>query len=59
MLTKSTAVELAPLGIRVNCVSPSTVDTNLYLYAGLTPAEYSNFKGRVAKNNPMGKMASD
>jgi NAD(P)-dependent dehydrogenase (short-subunit alcohol dehydrogenase family) len=35
-LTKSSAVELAPLGIRVNCVSPSTVDTNMYLYMGMT-----------------------
>lgn len=59
MLTKTTAVELAPQGIRVNCVSPSTVDSNLYLYAGLTPTEYKNFKSRVASNNPMGRMASD
>ena len=59
MLTKASAAELAPLGIRVNCVSPSTVDTNLYLFAGLTQSEYSNFKGRVAGNNPMGRMATD
>ena len=35
-LTKSAAIELAPLGIRVNCVSPAIVDTNLYLYMGMT-----------------------
>ena len=35
-MTKSSAIELAPLGIRVNCVSPATVDTNMYLYMGMT-----------------------
>lgn len=59
MLTKSSAVELAPLGIRVNAVAPSTTDTNLYLFAGLTPAQYKDFKGRAASNNPMNKIASD
>ena len=28
MLTKSSAMELAPFGIRVNCVAPSHVETN-------------------------------
>lgn len=40
MMTKSSAVELAPFGIRVNCVAPSLVDTNLYRYAGLSEIEY-------------------
>ena len=35
-MTKSSAIELAPLGIRVNCVSPAIVDTNMYLYMGMT-----------------------
>ena len=43
-LTKSSAIELAPLGIRVNCVSPSTVDTNMYLYMGMTEPKYARFK---------------
>lgn len=40
MLTKCSALELAPLGIRVNAVSPSTIDTNLYRYTGMTEVEY-------------------
>lgn len=34
MLTKTSALELAPFGVRVNSVSPCMVDTNLYRYAG-------------------------
>lgn len=41
MLTKCCALELAPLGIRVNAVSPTTVDTNLYRYTGMSEMEYS------------------
>ena len=43
-LTKSTALELAPKGIRVNCVSPATIDTNMYLYMGMTEPQYERFK---------------
>jgi NAD(P)-dependent dehydrogenase (short-subunit alcohol dehydrogenase family) len=40
MLTKSSSLELAPLGIRVNAVSPTIIDTNLYRYTGMTEQEY-------------------
>lgn len=40
MLTKCSAMELAPLGIRVNAVSPSIIDTNLFRYTGMSEAEY-------------------
>jgi NAD(P)-dependent dehydrogenase (short-subunit alcohol dehydrogenase family) len=40
MLTKCSSLELAPLGIRVNAVSPSTIDTNLWRYTGMTEPEY-------------------
>jgi len=40
MLTKTSALELAPMGIRVNAVSPTTIDTNLYRYTGMSELEY-------------------
>ena len=59
MLTKSSAVELAPLGIRVNCVAPGLVDTNLYRYAGLSEIEYEALQKRAADNNPFQRNCTD
>jgi NAD(P)-dependent dehydrogenase (short-subunit alcohol dehydrogenase family) len=53
MLTKVTALELAPLGIRVNAVCPSFVDTNLYRFTGMKDAEYNKLKQRAANNIPL------
>ena len=53
MLTKSSAIELAPLGIRVNGVSPATTKSNLHMYAGLTKAQNEAFLGRATKNIPL------
>lgn len=53
MLTKCSALELAPLGIRVNAVSPATIDTNLYRYTGMSESEYNSFKKRAASNIPL------
>ena len=58
MLTKCSALELAPLGIRVNAVSPATIDTNLYRYTGMSEAEYQNFKKRAASTIPMQRIGT-
>ena len=55
MLTKSCALELAPFGVRVNCVAPSLWDTNLYRYSGLSESEYDELRDRALENNPMHK----
>jgi len=57
MLTKCSALELAPLGIRVNAVSASTVDTNLYRYTGISESEYNAFKKRAAACIPLQRIA--
>ena len=54
MLTKTTALELAEAGIRVNCVAPSVVDTNMYRYCGLINyGENESFMKRAAQNIPL------
>jgi NAD(P)-dependent dehydrogenase (short-subunit alcohol dehydrogenase family) len=53
MLTKCSALELAPLGIRVNAVEASLIDTNLFRYTGMNESEYKSFKKRAASNIPL------
>lgn len=53
MLTKTSALELAPMGIRVNAVAPATIDTNLFRYTGMSELEYTQFKKRAAANVPL------
>ena len=55
-LTKCSAMELAPFGIRVNAVAPSFVDTNLYRSAGLTEPEVDALKIRARNNMPMARL---
>jgi NAD(P)-dependent dehydrogenase (short-subunit alcohol dehydrogenase family) len=52
MLTKSMAVELAPLGIRVNAVSPGTIETDINRHL-LADAE---FRARKGGGNALGRV---
>ncbi|KAM7541202.1 hypothetical protein Aperf_G00000022871 [Anoplocephala perfoliata] len=56
--TRNAAVELGSKGIRVNCVAPGVVVTELHRRAGLSEAEYSAFLNRARSNNLMGATGS-
>jgi len=58
MLTKSSSLELARFGVRVNCVSSSYLNTNLFRIAGLTDLENESVLQKEADTNPMGRAGS-
>lgn len=55
-LTLAMAVELGPLGIRVNCVLPGPTDTEM-LWAGLPVTEVPRARSEVAATVPLGRVA--
>ena len=54
MLTKCAAVDLAPFGIRVNCVNPGVVVTELQKRGGLSEDAYASFLERsISTTHPL------
>jgi 3-oxoacyl-[acyl-carrier protein] reductase len=57
MLTRALALELAPRGIRANCVCPGVVDTPLTdLFLGMSP-EPAALRAEYAASNPLNRIA--
>jgi NAD(P)-dependent dehydrogenase (short-subunit alcohol dehydrogenase family) len=54
LLTKALAIELSPLGIRVNAIGPGFVATPLNERARENPAYMANFEGRI----PIGRIGT-
>ena len=51
-------MELAPFVIRVNCVAPSFIETNLYRSSGMSEPELDALKKRATNNIPMNRVGA-
>ena len=54
-LTRCSALELAPKGIRVNAVNPGVVVTNLHKRGGMADEDYEKFLENSKKTHPIGR----
>jgi NAD(P)-dependent dehydrogenase (short-subunit alcohol dehydrogenase family) len=55
-LTRCSALELAPKGIRVNAVNPGVVVTALHKRGGMAEEDYDNFLEHSKKTHPIGRV---
>jgi NAD(P)-dependent dehydrogenase (short-subunit alcohol dehydrogenase family) len=55
-LTRCTALELAPKGIRVNAVNPGVVETDLHRSGGMTEEAYTKFLEHSKSTHPLGRI---
>jgi NAD(P)-dependent dehydrogenase (short-subunit alcohol dehydrogenase family) len=56
MLTKTMAIELAPQGVRVMCISPATIQTNFHEAAGMSPAAAAAYYTASKQTHPVGRV---
>jgi NAD(P)-dependent dehydrogenase (short-subunit alcohol dehydrogenase family) len=54
-LTRCAAIEMAPLGVRVNAVNPGVTVTNLHRRSGMDEEKYSAFLERSKTTHPLGR----
>jgi NAD(P)-dependent dehydrogenase (short-subunit alcohol dehydrogenase family) len=55
-LTRCSALDLAPKGIRVNAVNPGVVETNLHKRSGMTDEAYEAFLEHSKTTHPLGRV---
>ena len=56
MLTKTMAIELAPQGVRVMCISPATIQTHFHESAGMSPAAATAYYEASRHTHPVGRI---
>lgn len=54
-LTRCSALELAPKGIRVNAVNPGVVVTNIHRRGGMNESDYEAFLEKSKTTHPLGR----
>jgi len=54
-LTRCAAIEMAPLGVRINAVNPGVTVTNLHRRSGMNEAQYAAFLERSKTTHPLGR----
>ena len=57
-LTRCTALELAPQGVRVNAVNPGVVVTNIHKRGGMEDAAYDVFLEHSKETHPIGRVGT-
>jgi 3-oxoacyl-[acyl-carrier protein] reductase len=54
--SRALAVEAAEHGVRVNCIAPALVRSDIYLAAGMSPADYDELLKARAKEFPLRRV---
>jgi NAD(P)-dependent dehydrogenase (short-subunit alcohol dehydrogenase family) len=54
-LTRCAALELAPMGVRINGVNPGVVVTNLHRRSGFSDKQYADFLEHSRTTHPLGR----
>ena len=57
-LTRCSALELAPKGVRVNAVNPGVVVTNIHIRGGMEDEAYDSFLEHSKSTHPIGRVGT-
>ena len=57
-MTRCTALELAPKGIRVNSVNPGAIDTEIFAKSGMQDADIKAYFEKCKTTHPIGRIGT-